>query len=246
MTKGFLYRRLANFIPCVLPGIGGKGLSLRSKYDVASARDVFFSAHYWRLFEFVQSEARLVVDLGAHCGHFSVLCHLLLEEKFGRDPASYVLVEPDGALLARAQNNLSDAGIINQASLHQGLVGKRSGASNLNSNQHNLLASSVSANPDPSHGVKSKVIPFLDLGQILSENQTIDVLKIDIEGSEREFLTEYPEMLSRTKVLLIELHGDAEVQLQLHEQIVILGMKPVSTPILRSSESMRIYIGAQG
>jgi len=241
MNNGFLYRRIARFIPCVLPRIGRNGLSLRSKYDVASARDVFFSAHYWRLFEFLDTKPQLVVDLGAHCGHFSILCHMLLEEKFGCDTASYVLVEPDKALIDRARKNLSDAGIINRVALHQGLVGEISGIGKLIRNKRNLLSSRIASEISNHKRPSAIEIPFLDLNRLLPGQQSIDILKIDIEGSERQFLDSYPDIVKRTKVLLIELHGDQEAVLELHAQILKLGMHPASTVIRRCLEVMRIY-----
>lgn len=242
LDRGFLYRRLGKMIPCVLPGIGNNGLPLASKYDVASARDVFVSAHYWRLFEFLKTEPKLVVDLGAHCGHFSVLCHLLLLEKFGRDIASYLLVEPVRMLLARAQENLKAAGLAHQASLHCALVGRRTGAGLLNCDSKNLLSTTVGSNADLGTANKEETIAYIDLGQVIPADSLIDVLKIDIEGSEQAFLQEYPGLLARTRVLLIELHGDEGTLLKLDRQIVAAGLRPVSTPIGRGAESMRVYV----
>lgn len=242
MEKGFIYRRVAGIIPCVLPGIGISGLSLGSKYDVASARDVFLSAHYWRLFEFLETEPHLIVDLGSHCGHFSILCHLICKEKFGRDLSSYVLVEPVDLLLRLARRNLTDAGIMDRATLHKGLIGNKSGAARLNCNRTNLLASSIESDSLVSKTPQADGIGFLNLSEILPATKPIDVLKIDIEGSEREFLIEYPDVISRTKVLLIELHGDRHLQHVYHEQILALGMKSASIPIQRGLESMRIYV----
>ncbi len=94
-SKGFLYRRLARFLPCVFPHVGSGSLSVHNKYDIASLRDVFMSAHWLLagLSEHMSAPPKLVVDLGAHCGHFSVLCHLATLERFGADSAEYILVE---------------------------------------------------------------------------------------------------------------------------------------------------------
>jgi FkbM family methyltransferase len=244
-SSGFLYRRLAKFMPCVLPGIGAHGLPLATKYDVASARDVFFSAHYWRLFEFLKTEPKLVVDLGAHCGHFSVLCHLMLLEKFQRDTASYLLVEPVASLIERATDNLRSSGILDRAQLHRGLVGLKSGRGVLHSNSHNLLASAVEKAAPAATTSADGAMPYLDLNQLLPGTQPIDVLKIDIEGSEHELLAEYPELLARTRILLIELHGDEAVMARSHQRIVEAGLNPVSTPISRAAEVMRVYAASK-
>jgi FkbM family methyltransferase len=244
-SSGFLYRRLAKFVPCVLPGIGEHGLPLATKYDVASARDVFFSAHYWRLFEFLKTEPQLVVDLGAHCGHFSVLCHLMLIEKFQRDTASYLLVEPVASLVERATDNLRASGILERTQFHCGLVGLKGGHGVLHSNSHNLLASAVEKSVPASSNSAVGAMPYLDLNRLLPGTQPIDVLKIDIEGSEHELLAEYPELLARTRILLIELHGDEAVMERSHRRIVEAGLAPVSTPIRRAAEVMSIYVASK-
>lgn len=244
MSTGFLYRRLARFIPCVLPGIGSRGLPLAGKYDVASARDVFCSAHYWRLFEFLQAEPKLIVDLGAHCGHFSVLCHLLLRERFNRDAASYILVEPVPLLIERATASLRAAGIFDRAQIHRGLVGQKSGHGTLHSSSHNLLASAVQKSSPEAIHPDNAAVPYLDLDRLLPVTQPIDVLKIDIEGSETDLLREYPHVLARTRILLVELHGDEAATQTLHQQILAAGLHPVSTPISRAAEVMRIYTAA--
>src|SRR5215211_4528271 len=111
---GFVYRRLARFAPCVLPSVGAGRIVLRDKGVVASARDVFLSAHYWRLFEFLDEPPKLVVDLGAHCGHFTVLLHLVITERFGHDHAKYHLVEAVPSLVRKARKTLQEAGLESQ------------------------------------------------------------------------------------------------------------------------------------
>jgi FkbM family methyltransferase len=243
-STGFLYRRLAKFIPCVLPGIGKHGLPLASKYDVASARDVFLSAHYWRLFEYLNEEPKLVVDLGSHCGHFSILCHLIALEKFQRDLASYVLAEPMISLFESATDNLRAAGILDRTQLHRGLIGRKAGRAVLHANRKNLLASAVQNLAAGAANSTNEAIPYIDLNQLLPRALPINVLKIDIEGSEHEFVSEYSQILARTKLLLIELHGEEAAMERSHRLILNVGLNPVSTPIRRSREVMRIYVAA--
>jgi len=82
----------------------------------------------------------------------------------------------------------------------------------------------------------------VDLNKVLPPAQPVDVLKIDIEGSEHSFLCEYADLLARTRVLLIELHGNESEINTAHNGIIDSGLIPVSTPIHRAEEAMRIYV----
>src|SRR5262245_65517173 len=108
LSEGFLYRRLAGFVPCALPGVAGGSLLLRNKWQVSSLRDVFLSSHYWRLFEHLDAPPSLIVDLGGHCGHFVVLCELVLEERFGGSAAQYLVVEGLGELVRSEERRVGE------------------------------------------------------------------------------------------------------------------------------------------
>src|SRR5688500_6199449 len=93
LSDGFLYRRIAPAAPCALRNVADGSLLLRNKWQVASLRDVFLSSHYWRLFEHLETPPVFVVDLGGHCGHFPVLCEMVIQERFGQSAARYLIVE---------------------------------------------------------------------------------------------------------------------------------------------------------
>jgi FkbM family methyltransferase len=52
----------------------------------------------------------------------------------------------------------------------------------------------------------ASTVPFINLDQELADAEVVDLLKIDIEGSEKQFIENYRGLLSRCRVVLIEYH----------------------------------------
>jgi FkbM family methyltransferase len=237
-SQGFLYRRIAAVAPCAFPHVGSGVLTLRNKYDIASVRDVFMSTHYWRAFEHVTSPPELIVDLGAHCGHFSLLCHLALLEKFGVDQADYLLVEANPRLLPQIRRVIDEAGFFDQVKIVQGLVGKKEGSASFQSDPRNLLSSR--AVPATGNGTTPS-LPYIDLDAIIPPGPTVDLLKIDIEGSEYDLLEYYPHLFQAAKLVLIEVHGPSEDQQRFEQNLAALGLVPFSPAIIKESERLLLY-----
>lgn len=237
-SNGFIYRRLARFMPCVFPHVGGGNLSLNNKYDIASLRDVFMSMHYWRAFEHLSSPPGLIVDLGAHCGHFSVLCHLAILERFGIDSAEYILVEALPLLIPKIQRVVEEAGFSQQVKIVQGLVGKVEGIASFQTDPRNLLSSK--ALPESSNGRSTK-LAYKDLDSIVPPGIPIDILKIDIEGSEYDLVRNYRHILLSAKILLIEVHGPIDHQLGFEHELSGAGFFSLSPPIVKETERLLCY-----
>jgi FkbM family methyltransferase len=203
LSDGFLYRRLAGIMPCALPGVAGGSLLLRNKWQVASLRDVFLSSHYWRLFDHLDRAPSLVVDLGGHCGHFVVLCELVLEERFGPSATRYLIVEGLSELIDGIQTTLADTGLAPRSTVLHGLVGRREGSATLRSGPSNLLETSAVMQHGERRGVE---VPYLDLLRHIPDQTPIDILKVDIEGSEYDLVASYPTLLERTRLVAMEIH----------------------------------------
>jgi FkbM family methyltransferase len=176
---------------------------LRNKWQVSSLRDVFLSTHYWRLFDALESPPGLVVDLGGHCGHFVVLCDLLIEERFGRSGAEYVVFEGMAEMVENIRATLTDTGLSRRCQVVHGLVGLRSGKAQLRSGRSNLLEASVVSG---SGEAREGEVGYVDLLRFLPEGRRIDVLKVDIEGSEYDLVESYPALLERANVVAMEIH----------------------------------------
>lgn len=212
-------------------------MSLVGKYEIASFRDVFMSSNYWRLFDQLTEPPKLIVDLGAHCGHFSILCNTCILERFGEDHASYILVEALPKLIQRIQRGIFEVGLEHQAKIIQGVVGRKSGDAFFRRRSENLLASKASFQK-VSHS--DQILQYIDLDQVIPPNQSIDILKIDIEGSEYDLFLNYESLFRRAKLVLIETHGPLEKRLELEQQIEKIGLFQLSNAIVRESESLLI------
>ncbi|PDV85587.1 hypothetical protein CO652_25970 [Rhizobium sp. H4] len=152
-----------------------------------------------REYEFLASDLRsadtpLVLDVGAHIGTFAAWALSINPQ------ATIVSVEADIHTFAVATKNAHSRSanwrVINFAA--SGADGKR------------LRFSTVG--PSMSHRVSSEgdleveTITLQTLMNIVGDRMEIDVLKIDIEGSEEDFLCANPEFLALVKCLVIELH----------------------------------------
>jgi FkbM family methyltransferase len=221
-SGGFLYRRLAGVAPCALLGVADGALVLRNKWQVSSLRDVFLSSHYWRLFEHIEERPASIVDLGGHCGHFVVLCELILEEKFGRSDARYLIVEGFADLVGEIHRTLADTGLSSKCRVVHGLAGLRQGEGQLRSGAQNLLDASVVSETGVKRGTK---VPYIDLLAHVPEGP-IDILKVDIEGSEHDLVDNYPTLFERARLVVMEVHDVGRPIDRLLQALEAAGLQP--------------------
>jgi FkbM family methyltransferase len=239
LSEGFLYRRLAGIVPCALRDVAGGALVLRNKWQVASARDVFLSSHYWRLFDQLDAPPSLIVDLGGHCGHFVVLCELVLEERFGAGSARYLIVEGLPELVDNVRSTLADTGLESRCTVRHGLVGRREGSAVLRSGSANLLeTSAVMRHDGEARGVS---VPYIDLLRELPEGATIDILKVDIEGSEYDLCASYPTLLERTRLVAMEVHDVGRPMDDVLGALKAAGLEPCAPHIKKGPNLLVLF-----
>ena len=236
--RAFLYRRLAPLITCEVRLSGTHRLAFDSKYQTNSLQDVFCHPFYWQLFGWLPRPPRLVVDLGAHCGHFSLLADTCFRIQFPETEPEYLLIEPNPKLVKVIQKNLLGSGLCPRHQVHQGLVGGvRSGSATLWVSPKNYLSASLN------RGAKTRGIsaPFLDLEKLV-ENRPIDLLKVDIEGAEFDFVGEYPQLIRNVQALMIEIHdGPESKQRQLRAQMEEAGLRLKASPIDHSGHTLAMF-----
>lgn len=222
----FAYRRLAKWITCVL-GVEGGTISLQSKYDVASFQDVFLQPFYWQIYQLLNESPKLIVDCGANCGHFSILADICCRTKFGESDSEFILVEPNPYLIPIIERNLKNSGISSRASIRHALLGEKTGAASLWINKSNFLASSMTEAANS----KKYDIPFLDMEQAVGE-RSIDLMKIDIEGGEFNFVRSNLNLFERVKLLFIEVHdAPLNVQREMFASLETKGLFEIVRPI---------------
>jgi FkbM family methyltransferase len=236
--SAFLYRRLARWVTCEVRLLGRHPLALDSKFQTNSLQDVFCHPFYWQLFGWLPRAPELIVDLGAHCGHFSMLADTCFRIQFPGAEAEYMLVEPNPRLVRVIRNNLRRSGLCRRHLIHQGLVGgPRCGSATLWVSPRNYLSASLNRGPE-TRGVS---VEFFDL-ETLVEGRRVDLLKVDIEGAEFDFIEQYPRLLGRVQAVMIEIHHAPEAkERRLHSQLQEAGLRLRASPLQHGADALAMF-----
>lgn len=146
-----------------------------------------------------------VVDLGANVGYFTLyIADQLINKKI---PFDITCVEgsPRNAQELRLRFHQQPTNqFAGKVSVYNGLVGNcRTGDAPIQLNENHALNHIVKL--DQMH---DGFVPYLNLDTFVSPER-IDLLKIDIEGSEEAFLQEYPDLVKRSTVVILETHETA-------------------------------------
>jgi len=146
-------------------------------------------------------EPLTICDLGANVGYFTLRAYDLLIQR-GVPPSllSAHVVEGAPQLFAELKQRLQTQPAQLSIKPHHGLVGKKHGHANI-TETHRHFANTVQESADG-----GSVVPYLDLSTIMRSDARIDLLKCDIEGSEQEFIANYPDILARTDRAVFEFH----------------------------------------
>lgn len=233
----FLYRRLSRWITCEL-GIPGCGaIFLRSKYEVASASDVFCHPFYWQLFHWMNRPPELIVDCGAHCGHFSILAESCCRAKFGTSQARHLLIEPNPRLLDVCRRNVNTAGFGSRVEITQAMLAAGQGQATLWINPRNYLT----ASSEPAFGTVPCVVPAMRLGDIIGA-RSVDLLKLDVEGAEYRLVEDELEVFSRARLICMELHDAPPHQQQrVMDALSSIGHNLVMPPVASSGHRLTLF-----
>ena len=150
------------------------------------------------------------VDLGANCGYFA--CYAAHRGKLRGEKVIGLTVEANPTLLSQIQGNLDINNLAEVHSIH-GLVGR------LDKEEFGELLLSNSHTSSSQFGVhphakwkkfgQATQVAYVSVKKLWTEkfgDRKIDLLKVDIEGSEERFLNEAPSVLPLCHRVLIEIH----------------------------------------
>ena len=235
--SSFLYRRLCKWITCELTTPFNSKIKLNSKYEVASFSDVFCNPFYWQVFDKLKQPPQLIIDCGAHCGHFTLLSDICIRTKFADVNTKYILVEPNPFLIPILEKNLIDANMYDRTDVKQGLLGNKKGEDTLWINPKNYLTASL----DPLKNSNAYQVNYIDLLELVGE-RTIDLIKIDIEGGEYDFVPANLRLLSSTNLVFIEIHSATEeMHNELFECFKSVGLQVTCEPIKNCDHQLLIF-----
>lgn len=203
-------------------------LSLRRRSgDFFVLHETFTSAAYTIPAKWLGRVAT-VVDLGANVG----LTTLFFAQSF--PDATYVCVEPSPANAAVLRRNVAWLGA--RAEVIEAAVSGHSGQVAFDDNRPSYDGHIASP------GQTGRMVRCCTLDEIVASCglDRIDLLKIDIEGAEREVLRRNPACLSNVGIIIIELHGDYSLS-DLENDLAPLGFT-VIPPGSRHGNAMVIAV----
>lgn len=161
--------------------------------DVQTFEQVFLSNESDYSFE-PGTPPRVIVDGGANAGYASVYFA-------NRFPGAHIIaIEPEASNFELLR--LNTAAYPNVLLLRSGLWGRRT-ALKIENPSDAKWAFRVDEG-----GEATEAIPAITMNDVLSLSPTgaVDILKLDIEGAEREVFREDPKWLERVDALIVELH----------------------------------------
>lgn len=169
--------------------------------------DIFAEGGYDEsLIKLIHSKNQIihVVDLGSNVGFFFLrLLHLA---RILHSTKKYFVRAVDGSERlcqeAKQRLNASKAGEQFHVDVIHGLVGSKQGFGALHEFDSHGLNSVFRKNG------KAKNVSFLNLSETFAPWEKIDLLKCDIEGSELNFLENYPDILEKTTTAVFEFHPE--------------------------------------
>lgn len=170
-----------------------------------SFSEIFFQGEYDQLFQKVPLPDRWL-DLGCHYGFFSLYVAWLRAKEGRSIPFHALMVDADSRVEPgiRKLINMNDWG--KQAAFLHGAIAEGNGI--VHFQQQEVMSSSLSNLLDKHSSLSPEGVPIITQQMIL---QTIpppyDLIKVDVEGGEYDFLQSYPQVLEASKYMVVEWHS---------------------------------------
>ncbi|WP_210148437.1 FkbM family methyltransferase [Chryseobacterium scophthalmum] len=163
--------------------------------DIDVFKQVFIEKQYM---PYQYKNPKIIIDAGGNVGLFSVL----MKNNF--PDAKIITIEPDGDNFLMAEKNLKNYSDVKV--LHKGLWSNDVKLKIINEDASKWGIQVVEDN-------ENGKIEAISINTLIKENNfdKIDLLKMDIEGSEKEvFSKNYENWLPKVKILVIELHDSMQ------------------------------------
>lgn len=174
----------------------GLWLAIENAWDWLVFGDVFISRDYSIEIGRVNLDRDLVIlDLGANVGYFS----LYMADQCRRAKQPYKIIGIEAELetwIVYRRRVAQDKNI----SSYLGAVGKRQGTAYIAPSQNHATSILI---PETDECIKYPV-SYVDLENIVTPS--VDIIKCDIEGSEFDFVENYPDLLRKTQLVFMEIH----------------------------------------
>jgi FkbM family methyltransferase len=190
----------------------GLTLKVENDSDWFVFNEIFTNKEYdpvFNIFLPVRSAVPLVIDLGANVGYFSLkVADELLQA--GAEDFIIVALEASPANFNLLQKRMSQPLLKHRVKTYLGLAGYREGSSQVFYSKQHYGHSSVAG----STGKAGAAVNYVDVEALAGcNNNRIDLLKCDIEGSEEIFIKTYGKLLHKVDTAVFEFHaGECNVE----------------------------------
>ena len=223
LANGFL-----KMFPVVktLPGSGLRYRARRLESLVLSV-EIFDKEQLYELTQPADRGIQTFVDLGCNTGYFS----LWLAHKLGKRDLSGLIIDGNPEAVEDARWH-AETNHLDKVKVMQGLVGVPSASGSAEffvhiSNVRSMAAAPQQTGPD-STGWKAIKVPCLNVNENWEKNipgQRCDLLKMDIEGAELDFIRLEKEFLKKVQVIIAEWHKRQVQFADLQQELVAQGFK---------------------
>jgi FkbM family methyltransferase len=167
-----------------------------------------------------------VIDAGAHIGLFTMKAAKLV----GRPDGRVLAVEPSSENFEMLKRNLSLNGLSNVTPFHCA-AGDSEGTVTLNLNDRHSSHSLIETTPGRKL-VGKEVVPMKTIDLLTSQLPRVDMMKIDVEGSEMAVLRGAKRTLERFHPkLVIEVHGFAVSNAEVMAHLEAYGYRAIIEPV---------------
>lgn len=144
-----------------------------------------------------------ILDLGANVGFFTLRLAHMIFSNYPQTIFHVTLVEGSPKVFEILKSRMNENIMLqDKISIYKGLVGRLNGSAMIFESEFHAMNSIFISNL--SKGTK---VDYVNLNKLCPARE-IDLLKLDVEGSELEFFENYPGLLQKTKYAVIELHHD--------------------------------------
>ena len=187
----------------------GMRILIKSEMEWRIYNDVFVDGDYdeviLKLIAKTQQKNYTILDLGFNVGFFTLrLVHLALA-KSNHNNFRIQGIEASEELIKESQQRINSLDLSKdkfKIKLNRGLIGQVDGQGTFYHFKDHGLSSVFRKNG------KAETIPFINISHLISDWEQVDLLKCDIEGSEFEFIKNYPDILKKTNLAIFEFHTE--------------------------------------
>lgn len=198
--RQFWLKNFLSIFPYWFKSPGGMRVDCRRRYEIKMCQAFFIDRHY--PVEFIRRPVHTVFDIGANIGLFSLAC----AEQFSDDLRQIVAIEPSKTTFRRLERNIRRNRLQPRVTMLHEAVGATSGQGALRLGKAHYSHSLEPTKVQSPRGTELVSVTTLDELKRRFGIEVIDLLKIDVEGSELGVLEGAQEVLKATRTIFIEAH----------------------------------------